>query len=330
MGMSLLLYGVAFVVLVVVKLLVLIRLYYCWGVRWSDANIRMDGKVVVITGASAGLGKETARDLARRGARVIMACRNLTKAEKVAEDIRKDTGNELVEVHLLDTSSLSSVRNFANNFVKKEKRLDVLILNAGIVGPKDLTFTEDDLELTMATNYFGHFLLTNILLGLLKRSAPSRIVIVSSDSHNLDWGFDIDDLNNRTRPFKSTWTYGYTKLCNVLFCKQLSVYLEEEEVACNALCPGLVRTEIFGKATDFFHGTLFGFISLFSAKNEKQGSQTIIHLAVGKETASLRGKFFMNCQEAEASEMACDAGLAKKLWEISEETVKLLPEEKHF
>ncbi|XP_076034901.1 retinol dehydrogenase 13-like isoform X4 [Oratosquilla oratoria] len=229
MGMSLLLYGVAFVVLVVVKLLVLIRLYYCWGVRWSDANIRMDGKVVVITGASAGLGKETARDLARRGARVIMACRNLTKAEKVAEDIRKDTGNELVEVHLLDTSSLSSVRNFANNFVKKEKRLDVLILNAGIVGPKDLTFTEDDLELTMATNYFGHFLLTNILLGLLKRSAPSRIVIVSSDSHNLDWGFDIDDLNNRTRPFKSTWTYGYTKLCNVLFCKQLSVYLEEEE-----------------------------------------------------------------------------------------------------
>ncbi|XP_076034897.1 retinol dehydrogenase 11-like isoform X3 [Oratosquilla oratoria] len=135
-------------------------------IGWCTSQASMEGKVVLITGASAGLGKETALDLARRGARVIMACRNLQKATKVLEEIRKATGNNLVEVQLLDISSMASVRKFAKNFLKNEKRLDVLILNAGIIGPSKLTFTDEGNEITIATNHLGHFLLTNILLGI--------------------------------------------------------------------------------------------------------------------------------------------------------------------
>ncbi|XP_076034952.1 uncharacterized protein LOC143021402 [Oratosquilla oratoria] len=196
-------------------------------IGWCTSQASMEGKVVLITGASAGLGKETALDLARRGARVIMACRNLQKATKVLEEIREATGNNLVEVQLLDTSSMASVRKFAKNFLKNEKRLDVLILNAGIIGPSKLTFTDEGNEITIATNHLGHFLLTNILLDLMKKNSPSRIVVVASMAHVVDEGFDIDNLNMKKNSYPgSEKTYCYSKLCNVLFTKQLSQYLE--------------------------------------------------------------------------------------------------------
>ncbi|XP_076035430.1 retinol dehydrogenase 12-like [Oratosquilla oratoria] len=312
-------------------LIITARTYIYWGFRECNSKASMKGKVVLVTGASAGLGKEVARDLAQRGARVIMACRNLAKANKVAEEIRKSTGSDLVEVQLLDTSSMASVRKFANSFLKNETRLDVLVLNAGIVGPASLTYTEDDHELTMATNHFGHFLLTNILLDLVKRSSPSRVVVVSSRNHQYTNGFDPDDLDNKKRPYIGSYqSYNHSKLCNVLFTKQLSHYLEGTDVACNALCPGSVMTEIFYKLPGVLWLQIIGVIVYFSGKTIAEGAQTIIHLAVAEEEANTRGEYYENCRVCPTTDQANDMGLAKKVWEKSEELVDLRAEERHY
>ncbi|XP_076035431.1 retinol dehydrogenase 11-like [Oratosquilla oratoria] len=315
---------------VMLGLLVVVKGWqYRQGFGWCTSQASMEGKVVLITGASAGLGKETALDLARRGARVIMACRNLQKATKVLEEIREATGNNLVEVQLLDTSSMASVRKFANNFLKNEKRLDVLILNAGIIGPSKLTFTDEDNEITIATNHLGHFLLTNILLDLMKKSSPSRIVVVASLAHAFDEGFDIDNLNMKKNPYPgSLKTYSYSKLCNVLFTKQLTRYLEGTGISCNALCPGVVGTEIFFKGSWNILWLFYGAVSKFS-KTPLEGAQTIIHVAVSEE-AETKGEFYDNCKVTDSSPLSNDLVLARKLWEKSEYLVDLKPEERHY
>ncbi|XP_076035433.1 retinol dehydrogenase 11-like [Oratosquilla oratoria] len=315
---------------VMLGLLVVVKGWeYRQGIGWCTSQASMEGKVVLITGASAGLGKETALDLARRGARVIMACRNLQKAAKVSEEIRKATGNNLVEVQLLDTSSLASVRKFAKNFLKNEKRLDVLILNAGIIGPSKLTFTDEDNEITIATNHLGHFLLTNILLGLMKKSSPSRIVTVSSRAHTVDESFDIDNINVNNKSYPgSRKSYCYSKLCNVLFTKQLSQYLEGAGISCNALCPGVVGTEIFIKGSWDIVWIYYGVIALFS-KTPLEGAQTLIHVAVSEE-AETKGEYYDNCKVIASSPLSNDLALAKKLWEKSEYLVDLKPEERHY
>ncbi|XP_067261078.1 retinol dehydrogenase 13 isoform X3 [Chanodichthys erythropterus] len=158
----------------------LLRKWIAGGVCKSCA--RLDGKTVVITGANTGIGRETARDMAHRGARVIMACRDLTRAESTAEYIRRSTGNGNVVIRHLNLASLYSVREFAKEFIATEERLDILINNAGVMMcPKWIT--EDGFETQLAVNHLGHFLLTNLLLGMLKRSSPSRVVNVSSVAH---------------------------------------------------------------------------------------------------------------------------------------------------
>ncbi|KAF2348968.1 Short-chain dehydrogenase/reductase SDR [Trinorchestia longiramus] len=150
---------------------------------WCYSSKRLDGKLIIVTGASAGIGIPTALDMAQRGARVILACRNLAKAQNVADDIKKATGNNSVIVKKLDLASLASVRAFANDILRTEKALHILINNAGTAGSANKTMTQDGLELTMQANHFGHFLLTNMLGGLLKAGAPSRVVLVSSSFH---------------------------------------------------------------------------------------------------------------------------------------------------
>ncbi|XP_076034893.1 retinol dehydrogenase 11-like isoform X2 [Oratosquilla oratoria] len=298
-------------------------------IGWCTSQASMEGKVVLITGASAGLGKETALDLARRGARVIMACRNLQKATKVLEEIRKATGNNLVEVQLLDISSMASVRKFAKNFLKNEKRLDVLILNAGIIGPSKLTFTDEGNEITIATNHLGHFLLTNILLDLMKKSSPSRIVVAASLAHAFDEGFDIDNMNVKNKSYPGSWTsYCNSKLCNILFTKQLSQYLEGTGISCNALGPGLVATEIFAKGSCDIVWTYYRVLALFS-RTPVEGAQTMIHLAVSEE-AETKGEFYYNCKVIDSSPLSNDLVLARKLWEKSEYLVDLKSEERHY
>ncbi|XP_066947517.1 retinol dehydrogenase 13-like [Macrobrachium rosenbergii] len=296
-------------------------------------HVRMEGKTVIITGASAGIGKETARDLARKGARLILGCRNIPKATKVAEDIRNTTGNEDVHVRQLDTSSLASVRKFANEILAEEKRIDVLILNAGIAGLDDRNLTADGLECTMATNHFGHFLLTNILLGLIKKSRPSRIVVVASTAltTNLRIDMRVDNLNFEKGGFWSFKSYAQSKSCNVLFTRRLADLTRGEGVVVNSLDPGLVHTEIFDKSGGLMVGKVVRLGVPFAGRTEVQGAQTVVYVAASEEGGSTTGKYFEECKiSSTADGLLNDEELAKQVWEASERLVGLQPNEKHY
>ncbi|XP_068236723.1 retinol dehydrogenase 12-like [Palaemon carinicauda] len=311
-------------------LVYILGIVYRWKAGRANLNsVRMDGKTVVITGASAGIGKETARDMASRGAKVILGCRNIPKATKVADDIRNTTGNEKVFVRQLDTSSLTSTRNFCNQILAEEKRIDVLILNAGIAGLDERNLTSDGFEYTMATNHFGHFLLANMLLGLLKKSRPSRIVIVSSDSL-LDT-LSVDNLNFEKGEFGPYKSYCQSKSCNVLFCRRLAELTRGEGVVVNSMNPGLVYTEIFDKAGGIFIGLFFRLLVPFLGKTEVQGAQTVVYLAAAEETGAITGKFFEDCKiSSTADALLKNDELAKQVWEASETLVGLQPNEKHY
>lgn len=323
---------VAFVVFAITVIITAFGLVYRRRCLQVTTNASLKNKTVVITGASAGIGKEAARDFARRGARVIMACRNLQKASKIANDIEASTGSKSVVVRELDTSSLDSVRKFASRILAEEHRLDVLVLNAGIGGSSERVLTSDNLELTMATNHFGHFLLANLLLGLLKESRPSRVVVVSSMMHSHLKTLDIENLNlSKSGSYWSLQAYCQSKACNILFARYLAALLKDSGVVVNSMCPGMVSTEIFMKSRNFISRYIYGSLVPFLGKTAEQGAQTIIHLAVSEETASITGEFFENCQVSDnATNLVLDDGLAKKLWEASEALVGLQPEEQHY
>ncbi|XP_042867353.1 retinol dehydrogenase 13-like [Penaeus japonicus] len=286
---------------------------------------RMDGKTVIVTGSSSGIGLATAEELARRGARVILACRNAEKANKVAQGIRERTGNTNVKVSVLDTSDLDSVREFVQEFKKTEKQLDVLINNAGLGIPKK-RLNKHGFELTLATNHYGHFILTALLIDVLKESAPSRVVTVSSSVHKYSSKANFEDLNFDRTPYLAFPAYALSKLCNILFTKELARKLEGTGVVANCLHPGIVNTDILNKENTWSGALLTFFIGLIG-KGRDDGAQTSIYLAVAEETQHVTGKYFVDCKESACSSLADDEGLAKKLWEMSERDVKLQEDE---
>ncbi|XP_078673788.1 retinol dehydrogenase 12-like [Branchiostoma floridae x Branchiostoma belcheri] len=303
---------------------VLVRKYFGGGVCRSNA--RLDGKTVVITGANTGIGKETARDIARRGARVIVACRDLAKAEAAAEEIRKDTGNGNVVVEKLDLASLKSVREFAAKANGTESRLDILINNAGIMTCPQWK-TEDGFEMQFGTNHLGHFLLTNLLLDKLKTSAPSRVVNVASSAH---YGghihFDDINLEKSYGPIKA---YCQSKLANVLFTKELDRRMKGKGVTTYSLHPGGIHTEL-QRHLDASYGWLFYLLKpvffaglVLFGKTPRQGAQTTIHCAVSEGLETSSGLYFTDCAPKEPIPEAKDEAVAKKLWELSEEMVGL-------
>lgn len=289
---------------------------------------RLDGRTVIITGGSAGIGKATAYELARRGARVILGCRNLTKAQKVTDDIKASTGNSEVMVEELDVSNLDSVRKFAKNIKEKEKAIHILVNNAG-VGIPDKRTTAQGLELTMATNHYGHFLLTNLLLDVIKATPSSRIVTVSSLAHISCKHLDFDDLNFTNIPYSVYGAYAQSKFCNILFTKELTRKLEGTGVTANCLHPGAVATELFNRDNSVL-GTVLTYLAYVVAKDINGGAQTSIYLAVSEEVEGVSGKYFVDCKETNCSSQADDAGLAKKLWEASERDVNLQPTEMFY
>lgn len=298
----------------------------------ATTTASLKGKTVLITGASSGIGREAAKDLAQRGARVILACRNLQKASQVASDIEEATGSKSVVVMKVDTSSLASVREFAAKFLAKERRLDVLVLNAGIGGRQKKTLTSDNLELTMATNHFGHFLLTNLLLGLLKASQPSRVVVVSCMIHSNVQTLDIENLNfTKEGTYWPVQAYAQSKACNILFTRYLANLLKDYGVAVNSMCPGFVSSDIFAKSESFIAGYVYNYLAPILAKTVEQGAQTIIQLAASDENPAPTGGFYEDCRVSDnATNLVLDEGLAKKVWEASESLVGLQPEEQHY
>lgn len=295
----------------------LLRFYCRLTVGICDSDEDMAGKTVLITGGSAGIGKATAEDMARRNARVILACRNLKKARHVADEIISKTGNKDVIVVHLDLSSFETVRKCAENVLKTEKKLHVLINNAGVYDEVK-SLSEDGNEYILQSNHFGHFLLTILLLDLLKKSAPSRIINVASGAYKMA-KLDVNDLAGKNCKFQID-RYGRSKLANILFTKELASRLLNTGVTVNALHPGMVKTEITSKTFGFFP-LITKMLMKVVAKSCDEGAQTSIYLAVHPNLAKTTGKYFSDCREEKVVGQASDKQLAKQFFEMSEKIV---------
>ncbi|KAK5879865.1 hypothetical protein CesoFtcFv8_022944 [Champsocephalus esox] len=283
----------------------------------------MQGKTVIVTGANCGIGKALAGELLKLRARVIIACRDLRGAEEAAKDIRKQAGPEQGEVVIkhLDLASLTSVRRFCEEIKEEESKVDVLINNAGLY-QCPYTKTEDDFEMQLGVNHLGPVLLTHLLLDLLKSSAPSRIVVVSSKLYKYGH-INFDDLNSENN-YNKAFCYSQSKLANLLFTLELARQLEGTGVTVNALTPGIVRTRL-GRHVQipFLAKPLFYLASLIFFKSPLEGAQTPLYLACSPEVEGVSGKCFANCAEEELMAKATDEQAAKKLWDISRRMVGL-------
>lgn len=283
----------------------------------------LEGKTVIITGANTGIGKETATEMARRGARVIMACRDMEKCKEARKELALATFNKSIYCQECDLASQESIRKFAERIQKKEDQVNILINNAGVMRCKK-SFTEEGIELQLGTNHMGHFLLTNLLLDKLKASAPSRIINVSSVAH-MRGSIKFDDLNSE-KNYDEGDAYAQSKLANILFTRELADRLQGTGVTCNAVHPGIVLTEI-GRHMSIYKSWIAAMflkplLWLF-LKTPRQGAQTTIYTAVSSDLEGVSGKYFSNQKEAAVSEAAMDKEAAKRLWAISERWTRL-------
>ncbi|KAK5600892.1 hypothetical protein CRENBAI_007816 [Crenichthys baileyi] len=310
-----------FFILLVLGLIVLAYIFRQVVVigKSCKSNAKLHGKTVIVTGSNTGIGKTTAIVLAKRGARVILACRSKQRGEAALEDIKRESGSNQVVFMQLDLGSFKSVRNFAENFLKSEPRLDILINNAGLYM---LGRTEDGFGMMFGVNHLGHFLLTNLLLDRLKECGPSRVVNVSSLAHH--WGTvnfyclnTHKDLREGTSLLESFRMYSDSKLCNVLFTHELAKRLRGTKVTCYSLHPGAIKTELDRNANSIIQITLRN-LGRFFFKNPLQGSQTTLHCALQEGIEHLNGRYFSNCSVRDVLSKAKDDAASKKLWEISE------------
>lgn len=275
----------------------------------------MTGKVYLVTGANAGIGRATALGLAQLGAKVVMVARNRERGEAAQVDIQKESDNEQVDLLLADLSVQADIRQLAKDFKERYTRLDVLINNAGIIPPAR-SVTVDGLETQFAVNHLAYFLLTNLLLDVLKASAPARVVNVSSGVHH-SATIDFDDLQS-TRSYSARGAYNRTKLMNVLFTYELASRLEGTGVTANCLHPGAVATNMLADYRGIPRGEPAGGVSL------AEGARTSIYLATSAEVEGVGGKYFDNMRAVRSSELSYDSELAKRLWQVSAELTGLI------
>ncbi len=272
----------------------------------------MQGKRVVITGPTSGVGKEVATQLVALGAEVILGCRDIQKGKETATRITSRTGSSKVFAMRVDTSSQASIRAFAQEFRRRYRRLHVLINNAsGNRGTLPRVKSADGIELTFATNVVGYFLLTNELLGVLKASAPARIINVAS-AYASD--LDLDDLQFDRRPFDSFKVYAQSKACDRLLTWAFARRLKGTGVTANAMTPGLIMTGLYRNAPRELVERLRGYSG---GRTVEQGADTAVWLASAPEMERVTGKFFENREEVE-----CEFRNRKdeeKLWKICTE-----------
>lgn len=293
------------------------KYFFAGGV--CKSKNRLDGKVVIITGANTGIGYETALDLANRGARVILACRDLKKAQVAADKIMLETHSRAVFVERLDLASFESIREFVKSFKAKFSRLDILINNAGFSGIP-YSKTKDGIEMHFGAMHLGHFLLTGLLIDMLKANGCSRVINVSSRAH-LNGKIHWDDLQME-KNYGVFPPYNQAKLMNCLFTVQLAKKFGQFGVTAVSLHPGLVRTDIFrdykGLSLKAIVMTLVLPIFWLTSKSSRAGAQTTIHCAVDSSIPSHNGKYFSDCHVARCSSASKDEKSAERLWEISE------------
>lgn len=253
----------------------------------------MDGKVVVITGPTAGIGKAAAIELARRGAELGLVSRNPAKAEAVAGEIRAGAPGVVLHQFTADLSELDQVRAVAGAIAKELDRIDVLVDNAGTAARRPRR-TVDGFDEMLAANYLGPFLLTHLLLDRLEASAPARVVVVGSEAHRATGRFDaerFEDLGDYGGLVPAQAAYGQTKLLDMLFADELARRLDGSGVTVNSLCPGLVATDLAGDV-----GAADAFFKALSAtplvRTPEQGARMTVRLAGDPALAAVTGRFF--------------------------------------
>src|SRR5476651_405631 len=274
----------------------------------------MQGKTVVVTGGTSGIGEVAALRLAGQGARIVLIARDPERAATTLSKLKSANASVDHKAQYGDLSSIVDMKRVAKEVADSEPRIDVLINNAGAVF-LSRKVSIDGLEMTFATNHMAYFVVTNILLDRLKATPGARIVSTASDAHK-SGKLDFDDLQSEKK-YSSFRVYGTSKLCNILFTRELSRRLEGTGVTANCLHPGFVGTR-FGQnnANNVFMKGLARVIMSFGLSPE-DGARTIIHLASSPDVAAISGEYFYKCKVAVATDDAMDADAAKRLWEVS-------------
>jgi NAD(P)-dependent dehydrogenase (short-subunit alcohol dehydrogenase family) len=268
---------------------------------------------ILLTGATAGIGKETAFALAQKAQTLLLPVRNLAKGEEVKKEILQKNPQAQIRLYTCDLASMQSIKDFSEQVKQDFTNIDVLINNAGLWQNKFDTST-DGIELTWAVNHLAPFLLTNLLLDSLKKSKNARIVNVASDLHQgeINWQ-DVEFRKN----FSGLNAYKQSKLANILFTRLLAEKLKDSSITANALMPGFIATDIFRKMPSFVR-----WLIPFFAKTPKQGAETTIYLATSPEVASISGEYFKDKKRASSSHQSKNMSSAQKLWELSEQYVQ--------
>jgi NAD(P)-dependent dehydrogenase (short-subunit alcohol dehydrogenase family) len=284
----------------------------------DDIDQKMQGKIVIITGANSGIGKETARVLAKMGATIIIFCRNRERGEAALQELKKQTHSNNIELIIVDLADPDSIHNAVTQFKEKYNKLDVLINNAGLTLSKR-QITSLGYEKTFAVNHLGHFLLTTLLLDTLKESAPSRIINVASNVHKFA-NLQFDDINQKSH-YRGLLAYANSKLANLLFTYELARRLKGTGVTVNALHPGFVRTNFGKRGRNKFSKLFFKFARLF-AISVKKGAKTSIYLASSPEVNGITGKYFIKSKPVKSSNVSYNLETQKRLWDLSERVFK--------
>jgi retinol dehydrogenase 12 len=276
----------------------------------------MQGKVCLVTGATAGIGLITARELARRGGRIIIVGRSPERTEATVRRIQAETGATSVEFLVTDLSSQAGVRQLAEQVKTRCDRLDVLVNNAGAMFLKRLE-SVDGIEMTLALNHLSYFLLTNLLLPLIKASEMRRIVNVASEAHE-GASINLDDLQGKKK-YGGWRAYKQSKLANILFTNELARLLEGTGVTVNSLHPGFVRTNFLQVFEGRWGGRLLRAIAERIAISPEQGARTSIYLASSPDVTGVTGRYFVKEKPATSSPQSLDRAMAEQLWRKSQE-----------
>jgi NAD(P)-dependent dehydrogenase (short-subunit alcohol dehydrogenase family) len=291
-------------------------------IRTSTVTPNLQGKTILITGGTNGIGKASALSLAKMGAQVVIVGRNAEKTQATVAELKTQSGNAQIDFLLGDLSLMSEIRRVAEEYKQRYGHLHVLLNNAGGVYAERQE-TREGLEMTFALNHISYFLLTHLLLDHIRASAPARIINVSSGAHVMG-SLDFNDLQNKHNYSLGGFrAYGQSKLMNVLFSYALARRLEGSGVTVNALHPGTVATG-FGKNNGGVMGLLTGIIMRFGLSPER-GAETSIYLASSAEVEGITGKYFDNRKAVQSSPISYDTAVQEQLWQVSEQITGLQP-----
>jgi retinol dehydrogenase 12 len=271
----------------------------------------LQGKTYLVTGANTGIGGATAHELARRGGKVVLACRSEAKTAPVIADIVASTGNSAVEFLALDLADLDSVRAAAAEFLARDEPLQVLVNNAGVAGQRGET--KQGFELAFGINHLGHFLFTTLLLDHMRSTPGGRVVNASSQSHYQANEIDYDAVRQPTKGVTGMNEYAVSKLCNVLFTQELARRVPASEVSTSALHPGVIASDIWRRMPFPIRPLMKVFM-----KSTDEGAETSVYCATAPELDGVSGRFYTDCREKEPN-AAATPELGAQLWQRSEE-----------